>query len=61
MVLLSFLLLGGRGRGSFRKLPERVHQVIQFTWLAGLPFHMANGHLATFQPTGAFCSTRSAP
>ena len=36
------------------QLPERVHQVIQFTWIAGLPFHMANGHLATFQADWGF-------
>ena len=35
-------------------LPERTHQVIQFTWLAGLPFHMANGHLATFSADWGF-------
>ena len=28
--------------------------MIQFTWLAGLPFHMANGHLATFQADWGF-------
>ena len=43
MVLLSLPAFGGRGDRSFRGLPERTHQVIQFTWLAGLPFHMADG------------------
>jgi len=28
--------------------------VVQFTWLAGLPFHMANGQLATFQADWGF-------
>ena len=28
--------------------------MIQFTWIAGLPFHMANGHLATFQADWGF-------
>jgi NADH-quinone oxidoreductase subunit L len=28
--------------------------VVQFTWIAGLPFHMANGHLATFQADWGF-------
>jgi NADH-quinone oxidoreductase subunit L len=31
-----------------------VHQLVQFTWLAGLPFHMANGQLATFQADWGF-------
>ena len=31
-----------------------MHQVIQFTWLAGLPFHMANGQLATFPADWGF-------
>ena len=28
--------------------------MIQFTWIAGLPFHMANGQLATFQADWGF-------
>src|SRR6266850_1591388 len=48
MVLLSFIFSVGAVR-QLATLPERSHQVIQFTWLAGLPFHMANGQLATFQ------------
>ena len=47
MVLLSFLLSVG-AVWQLRRLPERTKQVIQFTWIAGLPFHMANGQLATF-------------
>ena len=31
-----------------------MHEVIQFTWIAGLPFHMANGQLATFQMDWGF-------
>ena len=51
----------GRARcGSFRSCPSGRKQIIQFTWIAGLPFHMANGQLATFTSTGASCSTRSA-
>src|SRR5579859_3361890 len=53
MVLLSFIFslgavleLAGKG--------EKVHQVIQFTWLAGLPFHMADGRLATFTADWGF-------
>lgn len=34
--------------------PNRSHEVIQFTWLAGLPFHMANGQMATFSAEWGF-------
>jgi NADH-quinone oxidoreductase subunit L len=47
MVLLSFLLSVGAVH-QLSKLPEKTHQIVQFTWIAGLPFHMANGQLATF-------------
>src|SRR5215472_16374566 len=53
MVLLSFIF----SLGAVLQLsdqPERTHQVIQFTWLAGLPFHLANGHLATFSADWGF-------
>ena len=33
---------------------ERIHEVIQFTWLAGLPFHLANGQMATFSADWGF-------
>src|SRR5205085_11331432 len=32
----------------------RVHEVIQFTWIAGMPFHMANGQIATFTADWGF-------
>jgi NADH-quinone oxidoreductase subunit L len=47
MVLLSFLLSAGAVR-QLSSVPERTYQLIQFTWIAGLPFHMANGQPATF-------------
>jgi NADH-quinone oxidoreductase subunit L len=47
MVLISFLLSVGAVWQLAQKT-ERVHQVIQFTWLAGMPFHMMDGRLATF-------------
>ncbi len=47
MVLLSFIFSAG-AVWQLSQQAHRVHQVIQFTWLAGLPFHMANGQLATF-------------
>jgi NADH-quinone oxidoreductase subunit L len=53
MVLLSFIFSLG-AVVQLSSLPERTHQVIQFTWLAGLPFHMANGHLATFSADWGF-------
>jgi NADH-quinone oxidoreductase subunit L len=53
MVLLSFVFSAG-AVWQLSRLPERVHQVIQFTWVAGLPFHMANGHMAVFQADWGF-------
>ena len=53
MVLLSFVFSVGEV-WQLRQLPVRMHQVIQFTWVAGMPFHMANGHLATFQADWGF-------
>src|SRR5215831_6963903 len=47
MVLISFLLSVG-AVWQLSGLPERTKQLIQFTWIAGLPFHMANGQMATF-------------
>ena len=52
-VLLSFLFSAGAvwqlvdlpARGH---LPAHTHQIIQFTWLAGLPFHTAAATLARF-------------
>jgi NADH-quinone oxidoreductase subunit L len=53
MVLLSFVFSVG-AVWQLSNLPERIHQVIQFTWVAGLPFHMANGQLAIFQADWGF-------
>jgi NADH-quinone oxidoreductase subunit L len=53
MVLMSFLLSVGAVVQLAQK-PERIHQVIQFTWLAGLPFHMADGRLSTFTADWGF-------
>ena len=47
MILLSFLLSAG-AVWQLSSQPERTKQLVQFTWIAGLPFHMANGQLATF-------------
>jgi NADH-quinone oxidoreductase subunit L len=53
MVLLSFIFSAGAVL-QLSQAPERIHQVIQFTWLAGLPFHMADGRLATFSADWGF-------
>ncbi len=53
MVLLSFLFSAGAVWQLSQKAGH-IHQVIQFTWVAGLPFHLANGHLATFQVDWGF-------
>ncbi len=47
MILLAFLLSAGAVLQLSRQA-ERIHQVVQFTWIAGLPFHTASGQLATF-------------
>jgi NADH-quinone oxidoreductase subunit L len=52
-VLLSFLL-SLAATIQLAGLPEKVHQVIQFTWLAGMPFHMANGAQSVFQADWGF-------
>jgi NADH-quinone oxidoreductase subunit L len=53
MVLLSFIFSLGAVLELAGK-EDRVHQVIQFQWLAGLPFHMADGRLATFSADWGF-------
>jgi NADH-quinone oxidoreductase subunit L len=53
MVLISFLLSAG-AVWKLAQQTERVHEVIQFTWLAGLPFHMMDGRLATFSADWGF-------
>jgi NADH-quinone oxidoreductase subunit L len=53
MVLVSLILSVG-AIWQLSQTAHKVHQVVQFTWLAGLPFHMANGHLATFQADWGF-------
>jgi NADH-quinone oxidoreductase subunit L len=53
MILLSFIFSVGAVAQLAGKA-EKVHQVIQFTWLAGLPFHMTDGRLATFTADWGF-------
>ena len=53
MVLLSFIF-SAVAVWQLAQQTVRVHQIIQFTWIAGMPFHMANGHMATFQADWGF-------
>src|SRR6266478_2107840 len=53
MVLLSFIFSAGAVWQLSQKA-ERVHEVVKFTWLAGLPFHMANGQTQIFQADWGF-------
>ncbi len=53
MVLASFVLSCGAAWQLAHKA-ERMHEVIQFTWVAGLPFHTASGGIGTFQADWGF-------
>ncbi len=53
MILLSFIFSAG-AVWQLSQQTERVHEVVKFTWLAGLPFHMANGNTAIFQADWGF-------
>src|SRR6266404_3432320 len=53
MVLLSFIFSAGAVLELAGK-EEKVYEVIQFTWLAGLPFHMADGRMATLSADWGF-------
>src|SRR5271169_5981508 len=53
MVLLSFIFSAG-AVWQLSQLPVHVHEVVQFNWMAGLPFHMANGQMATFSADWGF-------
>jgi hypothetical protein len=47
MVLLSFIFSVG-AVWQLSQQAHKVHELVQFTWIAGLPFHTASGQLATF-------------
>jgi NADH-quinone oxidoreductase subunit L len=47
MVLLSFIFSAG-AVWQLSQQAHRVHEIVQFTWIAGLPFHTASGALSTF-------------
>jgi NADH-quinone oxidoreductase subunit L len=47
MLLAAFVFAAG-AVWQLAQQTARSHELIQFTWIAGLPFHMANGQLATF-------------
>src|SRR5215813_1822381 len=46
-VLLSFVFSAG-AVWELAQQPNRIHEIVQFTWIPGMPFHTANGQLATF-------------
>ena len=53
MVLLSFIFSAG-AVWELAQQTVRIKEVVQFTWLAGMPFHMANGHMANFSVDWGF-------
>src|SRR5713226_7514127 len=53
MILLSFTFSAG-AVAELSNLPQRLYEIRQFTLLAGLPFHMADGRLATFTADWGF-------
>jgi NADH-quinone oxidoreductase subunit L len=53
MVLLSLVFSVG-AVVQLASRPERVHQVIKYTWLAGLPFHAGDGRLLSFSADMGF-------
>ena len=53
VVLLSFIFSLGAVVQLASKA-EKVHQVIQYTWLAGLPFHMQDGRIGIFTADWGF-------
>ena len=53
MVLLSFLLSAG-AVWQLAGRPEKVHEVIKYTWLAGLPFATSSGAAARFAADWGF-------
>jgi len=52
-VLLSFLASLG-AVVQLAGLEKRTHEVVLYTWIAGLPFHTADGSLATFSADWGF-------
>jgi NADH-quinone oxidoreductase subunit L len=53
MILLAFLFSAG-AVWQLAHQSERVHEVIKFTWVAGLPFHMANGQMVQLSADWGF-------
>ena len=52
-VLVSFIFSLGAVL-QLAGLPERVHEVVLYTWLPGSVFHMTNGQMGTFQADWGF-------
>jgi NADH-quinone oxidoreductase subunit L len=53
MVLLSFIFSAGAVLQLAAK-SEKFHQVVQFSWIAGLPFQMQDGRMANFAADWGF-------
>jgi NADH-quinone oxidoreductase subunit L len=53
MVLVALIFSIG-AVWQLSQVSNRAHELIQFTWLAGMPFHMINGQLATFSADWGF-------
>src|SRR5665811_1706932 len=53
MILLSFLFSAGAVWQLAQKA-HKVQEVVQFSWIAGLPFHMMDGRIATFSADWGF-------
>ena len=54
MILLAFIFSAGAVWQLAHLQGERVHEVVKFSWLAGLPFHTATGQMASFQADWGF-------
>jgi NADH-quinone oxidoreductase subunit L len=52
-VLISFLL-SVAAVWQLSSLHDKAHEVIQFSWIAGLPFHLANGQMGNLQADWGF-------
>ena len=53
MVFISLVLSAGAVWQLAQKT-ERVHEVVQYTWLAGLPFHLLDGRIGFFRADWGF-------
>ena len=54
MILLAFIFSAGAVWQLAHLQGERIHEVVKFSWLAGLPFHTATGQMASFHADWGF-------